>query len=89
MEKSKVYFTNLRARGDGGLLAKLERMLKRAGLEQIDFNNQFTAIKMHFGEPGNLAYIRPNYIAKIVSMLQHHGTRLQPHIRPRSSGNHC
>lgn len=75
MEKSKVYFTNLRARGDGGLLAKLERMLKRAGLEQIDFNNQFTAIKMHFGEPGNLAYIRPNYIAKIVSMLQHLGAK--------------
>ncbi len=75
MEKSKVYFTNLRARGDGGLLGKLERLLKRAGLEQIDFKNQFTAIKIHFGEPGNLAYIRPNYAAKIVNILQRLGAK--------------
>ena len=27
----------------------------------IDFNNKYTAIKIHFGEPGNLAYLRANY----------------------------
>ena len=34
--------------------------MKKAGFEDIDFNDQYAAIKIHFGEPGNLAYLRPN-----------------------------
>jgi uncharacterized Fe-S center protein len=37
-----------------------------AGIEKIDFQNKFVAIKMHFGEPGNLAFLRPNF-AKTVA----------------------
>ena len=73
MEKSKVYFTDLRTKPGLNLLDKLERLVKRAGIENIDFKNQFTAIKIHFGEPGNLAYLRPNYAAKIVSMIKELG----------------
>lgn len=75
MEKSKVYFTNLRARGEGGLLGKLEKLLKRAGIEQINFKDQFTAIKIHFGEPGNLAYLRPNFAAKVGEILRGLGAK--------------
>lgn len=66
MEKSKVYFTNLRCSYNNSLLQKLERLIKKAGIGTIDFDNKFTAIKIHFGEPGNLAYLRPNY-AKVVA----------------------
>lgn len=66
MEKSKVYFTNMRAKNGDNLLDKLKRLIKTAGIGDIDFNNQFTAIKIHFGEPGNLAFLRPNY-AKVVA----------------------
>ncbi len=66
MEKSKVYFTNLRAKPGENLLQKLEKLIRAAGIETIDFNKKFTAIKIHFGEPGNLAYLRPNY-AKVVA----------------------
>ena len=59
--KSKVYFTDLRTNPHQNLLDKVERLAKRAGIEDIDFKNKFVAIKIHFGEPGNLAYIRPNY----------------------------
>lgn len=38
----------------------------KAGIDKIDFKNKFVAIKIHFGEPGNLAYLRPNY-AKVVA----------------------
>ncbi len=75
MEKSKVYFTNLRARGEGGLLGKLEKLLKRAGIERINFKDQFTAIKIHFGEPGNLAYLRPNFAAKVGEILRGLGAK--------------
>ena len=60
MNKSKVYFTNLRTNSNMTLLQKLDRLVKKAGIENIDFNEKFVAIKIHFGEPGNLAYLRPN-----------------------------
>ena len=51
MSASKVYFTNFRATFTENLLQKLARLVKKAGmLEQIDFKNQYTAIKIHFGE---------------------------------------
>lgn len=66
MEKAKVYFSDMRARMGLNLLQKLERLLREAGIETIDFKDKFAAIKIHFGEPGNLAYLRPNY-AKVVA----------------------
>ncbi|WP_346354120.1 DUF362 domain-containing protein [Azotosporobacter soli] len=66
--KSLVYFTNMRAKANLNLLQKLERLIKKAGIKEIDFKNKFVAIKLHFGEPGNLAYLRPNY-AKVVADL--------------------
>lgn len=70
---SKVYFTNLRAKPSLNLLQKLEKLVRKAGIEQIDFNTKFTAIKIHFGEPGNLAYIRPNFAAQIVKIVDQLG----------------
>ena len=67
---SKVYFTNLRTSPGNNLLLKLERMVKAAGIEKIDFKDQFVAIKIHFGEYGNMAYIRPNYAAVIVKLIK-------------------
>lgn len=66
MEKSKVYFTNMRAKSGMNLLQKLERLIREAGIEAIDFKEKYAAIKIHFGEPGNLAFLRPNY-AKVVA----------------------
>lgn len=70
MTKSKVYFTNLRTSASFNLLKKLENLIIRAGIEQIDFKKKLVALKIHFGEPGNLAYLRPNYAARIVSFLK-------------------
>ncbi|GAB6012575.1 DUF362 domain-containing protein [Viscerimonas tarda] len=75
MNASKVYFTNLRTSPSSSLLKKLERLVKRAGIENIDFKNQFVAIKIHFGEPGNLAFIRPNYAAQIATLLRTLGAK--------------
>ncbi len=72
MERSKVYFTNLRTTPERNILQKLDRLVRKAGIEEIDFKKQYAAIKLHLGEPGNLAYLRPNYskvIADIVKEL--------------------
>lgn len=70
MAESKVYFTNLRTKPSANLLKKLENLVIRAGIGQIDFKQKLVAIKIHFGEPGNMAYLRPNYAARIVRMLK-------------------
>jgi len=70
MSKSKVWFTSLRVKPPQNLLKKLETLVIRAGIEKIDFKRKLVAIKIHFGEPGNLAYLRPNFAARIVRMLK-------------------
>ena len=75
MEPAKVYFTNLRASAKCNLLDKMERLVKKAGLFSIDFNKKFVAIKLHFGEPGNLAYLRPNYTARMAQLLRQEGAK--------------
>jgi uncharacterized Fe-S center protein len=70
MSVSKVYFTNLRAKPSQNLLKKLELLIVKAGIDKIDFQKKFVAVKLHFGEPGNMAYLRPNYAAHIVKFLK-------------------
>ena len=73
MEKSKVYFTDMRTSYEENLQDKLRRMIDTAGMGNIDFNGKFVAIKIHFGEPGNLAYLRPNYARVLVEYIQERG----------------
>lgn len=66
MEKSKVYFSDFRALPGTSVLKKLEKLIRAAGIGKIDLDGKIVAIKIHFGEPGNLAFLRPNY-AKVVA----------------------
>ena len=75
MEKAKVYFSDLRTSPTSNLLDKMERLLKRAGIGQLPLKDSFTAVKIHFGEPGNLAYIRPNYAARMANLLRSFGAK--------------
>ena len=73
MSKSKVYFTSFHIGPRENLQQKLSRLILTAGMDQIDFTNKYVAIKLHFGEPGNLAYLRPNYAATVVSLVKQLG----------------
>lgn len=66
MQQAKVYFTTFKATPHENLLQKLHRLMKTAGFEDIGFTDKYAAIKIHFGEYGNLAFLRPNY-AKVVA----------------------
>ena len=66
MSKSEVFFTTFKTTMSENLPQKLHRLIKTAGFENIDFSDKYTAIKIHFGELGNLAFLRPNY-AKVVA----------------------
>ncbi len=74
MEKSKVYFTDFRTKAFGdGLPAKLQKLIKRAGIADLDLDGKFVAIKMHFGELGNISYLRPNYARAVVDVVKELG----------------
>ncbi|NCB06287.1 MAG: DUF362 domain-containing protein, partial [Clostridia bacterium] len=73
MEPSKVYFTNLRTNYENPLPVKLKRLIKHAGIESIDFADRFVAIKMHFGEPGNLSFLRPNFARAVADVIRAKG----------------
>lgn len=68
MDKSKVYYTSFKTTEHENLLQKLRRLMITAGMKEIDFTNKYAAIKIHFGEYGNLAFLRPNY-AKVMADL--------------------
>ena len=76
MAVSNVYYTNMRTTLTENLLQKLERLVKKAGMMDIDFNNKYTAIKIHFGEPGNLAYLRANYSKVLVDLIRSQSGRV-------------
>lgn len=74
MSKSKVYFTDFRTKPFGdGLPTKLKKLMHAAGIENIDMNGKFVAIKMHFGEMGNISYLRPNYARAVVDVVKELG----------------
>ena len=70
MEKSKVYYTDFRAKLGEGLPLKLQRLIRTAGIDQIDMEGKFVAIKMHFGELGNLGFLRPNYARAVADVVK-------------------
>ena len=76
MASSQVYFTDLRTRPGVNLPDKLEKLVRRAGIENIDWQDKFAVVKIHFGELGNMAYIRPGYADRLVRVLKGLGAKV-------------
>ena len=75
MEKSKVYYTSFKTSMNENLLQKLRRLMVTAGMRDIDFKDKYAAIKLHFGEYGNLAFLRPNYAKVMADLVKECGGR--------------
>ena len=74
MSASKVYFTDFHTQAYGdGLPTKLKKLLRKAGIGQLDMEGKFVAIKMHFGELGNVSFLRPNYARAVVDVVKELG----------------
>ena len=74
-EKANVYFTDFRTQIGVSLPEKLQKLIRRAGIGEIDMDGKFVAIKMHFGELGNLAFLRPNYAKAVADVVREQGGR--------------
>ena len=74
MEKAKVYFSDFRTKAFGeGLPTKLKKLIKKAGVKNLNMEGKFVAIKLHFGELGNISYLRPNYSRAVADVVKEFG----------------
>ncbi len=68
--KSSVFFSDLRGESKRTLFDKLDLLLERVHLKEKIKKKDLVAIKLHFGERGNTAYIRPIFIRRIVDRVK-------------------
>jgi uncharacterized Fe-S center protein len=68
--RSTVYFTNLRVSFERNLFQKFEDLLNRTGIEKIVVPGEIVAVKLHFGEPGTTATIRPIFVRRLVDWIR-------------------
>lgn len=66
---SEVYFVDMRADSEAGLLDRLRACIKKAGLLRTVSENDLTAVKMHFGERGCTAYLRTPYVRTVIDEI--------------------
>ena len=66
---SVVFFSDLKV-GSKTLLNKLDALLDRTDLNKKIKERDLVAIKLHFGERGNTAFIRPIFLRRIVDWVK-------------------
>ena len=70
---SKVYFADIRARSeDTSKIEKIKKLFDKAGFGDLIEEDDFTAIKIHFGEYGNDGYINPVFARQVVDKINEH-----------------
>ena len=69
-DSSQVFFISLRASIKENLISKLLKLLDHVGVQEIISPRDLVAIKLHFGEKGNTAFIRPVFIRPIVDRVK-------------------
>lgn len=73
MNSSKVFFIDFHTHPQQNILIKLQKLLIGAGFDHLNLTKKMTALKIHFGEPGNMSFIRPNYATTIANMVKERG----------------
>ena len=67
---SKVFFIDLRTTYRENLIKKIGRLVETAGISDVVKKRDLVGVKLHFGESGNTAFIRPVFIRKIVQTVK-------------------
>jgi hypothetical protein len=67
---ARVFFTDLRTTPARSLFSKIETLLDRAQIAKKVYKDDLVAIKLHFGEQGNAAYLRPVFLRVVVNKVK-------------------
>jgi len=66
---SDVYFSDMRTKSGFGLIDKVAALFKAANFESLIKRGDFVALKLHIGEPGNIAFIPPPLIRRVIELV--------------------
>jgi uncharacterized protein len=67
---STVHFIDFRSSIKENILSKFNRLMNTAGMNDRMKKRDLVAVKLHFGEMGNTAFIRPVYIRQIIQSIK-------------------
>ena len=73
MTASTVYFTSLRTRIGYNLLDKTRKLFALSGFAEAIGKRDKVAVKLHFGEAGNTAFLSPVFAAAVVEEIRKAG----------------
>ncbi|MCK5351164.1 4Fe-4S ferredoxin, partial [bacterium] len=73
MTASTVYFTNLRGKMGYNLLDKTRKLFGHSGFADSISPGDKVAVKLHFGEEGNTAFLPPMYARVVVEEIKKAG----------------
>jgi uncharacterized Fe-S center protein len=73
-DQADVYLARARSKPHLDLTAKTARLVERAGLGFVH-SGDLVAVKLHFGEAGNVYYLRPTLVAAVVTSIRAKGGR--------------
>ena len=66
---SDVYFSDMRTKSGFGLIDKVAALFKAANFESLIKRGDFVALKLHIGESGNIAFIPPPLIRRVIELV--------------------
>ncbi|NYT11275.1 MAG: DUF362 domain-containing protein [Methanomassiliicoccales archaeon] len=68
---AEVYFADMRAtRRSRNIPTKIGKLMRRTGMEDAIEKGDMVAIKTHLGEPGSTSFLRPQFLAKVVDVVE-------------------
>ena len=68
--RASVYLVDMRANMESGVIGRLKKAMKKAGVLKIAGEGDLVAVKMHFGEKGSTAYIRTPFVGAVIEELK-------------------
>ena len=73
--RSDVFFIPLRTQRKRSLLDRINLAMTRAGIDNMIQEDDKVAVKVHFGEEGNTAFVSPLYARAVVSRVKELGAK--------------
>lgn len=72
---SQVYYASMKCRITDSPLNKIKKLMNRCGADKIYDKNDLVAVKVHFGEYGNTAFLRPIFLRPVIENLRRFGAK--------------
>lgn len=72
---AKVFYSSMKCHMNQSPLNKIKKLINKCGVADIYKKNDLTAVKLHFGEYGNTAFLRPVYLRPVIETLLRLGTK--------------